>query len=853
MSNSKYDEILSRVEKPSRYLGTETNSIRKDPKGVKLRFALAFPDQYEIGTSHFGIQILYHVLNRRPDIAAERVFAPGVDMENLLRAEQMPLTSLESRRPLSAFDIVGFSLLYELNYTNILTLLDLAGLAFAAEHRTADQPLVVAGGPCACNPEPVAGLFDAVVVGDGERAILEMSDAWLAWKADGDGDKSALLRSWAALEGVYVPSLFRVTYGADGLARSAPAGGVRSPVRRAVVEDLDEVPFPSQPVVPFGRPVHDRLRMEISRGCSRGCRFCQAGMIYRPVRERSCGRILDLVDAALQNTGYEDLSLLSLSTGDYSSLPHLISRLMDRCTPERIAVSLPSFRAGTLTSGMMRRIRQVRKTGFTIAPEAGSQRLREVINKNLTDQEIEKTVSDAFAMGWQVIKLYFMIGLPTETEEDHEAMVDLVLRLRALRKKSGRRGQINVSVTTFIPKPHTPFQWAGQISVGRSKQILDKLRSRMAVSGVRFKWQDPEVSYLEGLWARGDRRLTPLLAAAWQMGCRFDGWSDHFRPDRWRRAIEAVGIDPDFFTTRRRGLEEPLPWDHIDMGISRRYLEDEWEKARLRRHTPDCRWGECNDCGVCDFRRVRPLVGPVRQDEGAEAPAPASEQADGAWLRIDYQKAGRARYFGHLEMVSLFFRAMRRAGVPVAYSKGYHPKPRMVFDQPLPVGIESEREVFDVLLAGQVDPAAMVQGINAALPEGLCVLAARLLPGKTPIPKTDRACYRVDLAGAVFDPQRLESFSAAGERVVSHRSGKGSLKNIDLTAMVLSIELTGPSSARMTLRSEPGRMLRPEAVMDHIFGLGVDEIRRSRIVKQEAAACRAPTASIGGGQAPTAH
>jgi len=314
--------------------------------------------------------------------------------------------------------------------------------------------------------------------------------------------------------------------------------------------------------------------------------------------------------------------------------------------------------------------------------------------------------------------------------------------------------------------------------------------------------------------------------------------------------LDPIGIDPDFFTTRRRGLEEPLPWDHIDMGISRRYLEDEWEKARLRRHTPDCRWGECNDCGVCDFRRVRPLVGPVRQDEGAEAPAPASEQADGAWLRIDYQKAGRARYFGHLEMVSLFFRAMRRAGVPVAYSKGYHPKPRMVFDQPLPVGIESEREVFDALLAGQVDPAAMVQGINAALPEGLCVLAARLLPGKTPIPKTDRACYRVDLAGAVFDPQRLESFSAAGDRVVSHRSGKGSLKNIDLTAMVLSIELTGPSSARMTLRSEPGRMLRPEAVMDHIFGLGADEIRRSRIVKQEAAACRAPTASVGAKRRP---
>ncbi len=833
MSEKKISEILSRVEKPSRYLGTEANSIRKDPARVKLRFALAFPDLYEIGTSHFGIQILYHVLNSRPDIAAERVFTPDIDMERRLQDRRVPLFSLETRRPLSDFDIVGFSLLYELNYTNVLTMLHLAGIPFLAGQRQRGRPLVIAGGPCTCNPEPVAELFDALVVGDGERAVLEMADAYLQWKEGGAGDKTGLLRAWADIAGVYVPSFFRVRYGPDGTSFTEPDENAAAPVERAVVEDLDDAPFPDRPVVPFGKPVHDRLRLEISRGCTRGCRFCQAGMIYRPVRERGCDHVLRLADDSLRFTGYEDLSLLSLSTGDYSRLSALLGRLMERCGPERIAVSLPSFRAGSLTEQMMERIQRVRKTGFTIAPEAGSQRLRDVINKNLTYRDIEKTVKDAFSAGWQVIKLYFMIGLPTEQTEDHDALVDLVYRLRALRKKSRRGGQINVSVTTFIPKAHTPFQWMGQLSMERSGQILAGLRERLKAPGIRFKWQDPRVSFLEGLFARGDRRLTPLLVRAWEKGCRLDGWSDRFRYDLWQEAIEEIGVDTAFFTTRTRDAAEPLPWDHIDMGVCREYLENECKRALEGRHTPDCRWGQCNDCGVCDFDRVKPLVdrqGPC--DTGA--PAAPGEKGDGAWLRVLYEKTGEGRYFGHLEMVSLFSRALRKAGLHMAYSKGFHPKPRLVFAEPLPVGMESEREAFDVLCTEAADGEAVRRKMNALLPAGLRVIEIRQMAAKTAMERCDRAVYRVLLTDGKMKRDRLEAFSGADQRIIVRRSGKGTLKKIDLKDMVIDIDLLSPVSAVMTLRNEPGRTLRPAEVLAHVFGLGEEEIKIARILKRQA-------------------
>ncbi|UCH22157.1 MAG: TIGR03960 family B12-binding radical SAM protein, partial [Deltaproteobacteria bacterium] len=498
MSKYSIQDILPLVEKPSRYLGTETNTIKKDPSTVRLRIALAFPDLYEIGTSHFGLLILYHILNRSKEIAAERVFAPGLDMEAKLRISKLPILSLESQTPLLEFDIVGFSLLYELNYTNILSLLDLSNIPFYASQRDNSYPLIIAGGPCTCNPEPVADFFDAMVIGDGENVILEMSDIWLVWNKSSGGDKDSLLRKWSRLEGVYVPAYFKPRFDTSGYQILEPRLSDYTRVTRTITNNLDQAPFPEAPVVPFGRPVHDRLRLEVSRGCTRGCRFCQAGIIYRPVRERSMEKLIDLTTKSLEATGYEDMSLLSLSTGDYACIVPLLECLMTKCQASQIAISLPSLRAGTLTTELMHLIKRVRKTGFTIAPEAGSQRLRDVINKNVTDKDIRDTVTNAFDLSWRLIKLYFMIGLPTETEDDLHAMVNLVKDLRKLSSSQGFKGKINVSLATFIPKPHTPFQWIAQNSLAESFEKLEWIKKNLNLPGVHLKWQNPQVSILEG-------------------------------------------------------------------------------------------------------------------------------------------------------------------------------------------------------------------------------------------------------------------------------------------------------------------------------------------------------------------
>jgi len=548
MGKKKIQELLLLSEHASRYLGTETNRCIKNPDNVQLHMALAFPDLYEIGTSHFGVQILYHILNKDPRIYAERVFAPDEDFARRLEAGRLPLSTLETQTPLHQLHMVGFSLLYELNYTNVLYMLHLGKIPFLSRDREESHPLLIAGGPCTCNPEPIADVFDAVVVGEAETVIRRLSDTWLGWKGEGDGKKETLLSRWAEIEGVYIPCFFEPVYDLNGFQTLKPKSA-KSPVpgksvRRAVVPKLADAPFPLDPVVPFGKPVHDRLRLEIARGCTRGCRFCQAGFLYRPVRERAPDALLEMAKASLSLTGYDTLSLLSLSTGDYTALGYLMENLMNGCEALRVAVSLPSLRAGTLTPELMHQIQRVRKTGFTIAPEAGSQRLRDRINKNLSEATIVETVQDAFALGWQVIKLYFMVGLPFEEDADLKALVDLVKRLQGLKGGSGprkTRGKLNVSIATFIPKPHTPFQWASQISLEAARKKIEYLKSALNRPGIQFKWQNPEVSFLEGLWARGDRRLGRLLIRAFEKGCRFDGWSDHFQFPRWIEAISETG------------------------------------------------------------------------------------------------------------------------------------------------------------------------------------------------------------------------------------------------------------------------------------------------------------------------
>jgi radical SAM family uncharacterized protein/radical SAM-linked protein len=833
MAIDSLDDILPFVEKPSRYLGSEINIVRKDLGRVKLRFALAFPDLYEIGTSHFGMQILYHVLNTNPDIAAERVFAPGLDMETILRNSGRPLFSLESRESISRFNIIGFSLLYELNYTNILTILDLAQIPFLASERNITHPLIIAGGPCTCNPEPIAEFFDAFVVGDGENVVLEMAGAWLRWEKDARADKESLLKRWSQIEGVYIPSFFKFRIDDRGIQTVTPRYSNYTKVRRAIVPDLDKVPFPEKPIIPFGKPVHDRLRLEVSRGCTRGCRFCQAGMIYRPVRERSPDHLLSLSASSTAATGYEDLSLLSLSTGDYGCIIPLMERLMARFASENVAVSLPSLRADTLTPELMKLIKKVRKTGFTIAPEAGSQRLRDVINKNISEKEIIDTVKDAFNMGWQVIKLYFMIGLPTETDADLEALVILVKKLRKIKGPKGRRGKINVSVATFIPKSHTPFQWAEQISMAESRSKINRLHDQLRLPGIQFKWQNPEVSRLEGLWARGDRRLSRLLIAAYKKGCRFDGWSDKFRYRLWQEALEEEGLDPDYFLAGKHDLDESLPWDHIDSRVSKTFLKTEWEKALDRSFTSDCRQGMCAQCGACDFREIEVKTYPDIQNEPFAVYGTQKHlEAGSKNLSVSYAKLDQARYLGHLEMVNVFLRALKRAEIPVVFSQGFHPKPKISFDDPLPVGIESQQEQFTLSVAGFVRPEAVTRRLNAHLPDGLVINSCRFASQKHghQVPKANT--YLVTLKEGHFDKEKLASFKRASDATISLSNRKGKLKKINLKDMVLNIMFLDSTCLQMTLLSEPGKTVRPALILRHIFSVAEDHIKQAKVVKQ---------------------
>ncbi len=839
MKKQSMKDMLPLIEKPSRYLGNEKNSVKKDIEKISLHIALAFPDLYEIGMSHFGLQILYHILNEQSHIAAERVYAPGSDLAAHMTSSGIPLSSLESGTPLSKFDIIGFSLLYEMNYTNVLMMLDLAGIPFYASDRDESFPVIIAGGPCTVNPEPVAEFFDAMVIGDGESVIVEMTRAWMTWKDGGRDGKNSLLRDWSKIEGVYVPSFFQPVYDGQDFKAITPKYDDCKKVRRTIVADLNQASFPDVPVVPFGRPVHDRLRLEVARGCTRGCRFCQAGMIYRPVRERTVENLMALTEKSIVATGYEDISLLSLSTGDYGCLSPLMQDLFHSYSSENIAVSFPSFRAGTLTPEIMNLIKQVRKTGFTIAPEAGSERLRAVINKNISEQEIFDTVSSAFELGWKLIKFYFMIGLPTETKEDRYAIVDLVKRIRQKLKSEGRKPNINVSIGTFIPKPHVPFQWSPQLSLEESKDIIFDLKRQLKMPGVEFKWQKPEVSLLEGLWARGDRRLSRLLEVAYRKGCCFDGWSDRFDYPLWMSAIQEAEVDINYYTTRARSADEPLPWDHIDTGISKAFFVSEYENALTGKSLADCRFGDCQDCGVCDFDKIMPVYyapekapGALFSGKGTKHPLP-SDPNDDERIEIVYSKTGAAKFFGHLEMVNLFTRAIRRAGIKLKYTQGFHPKPKMSFHNPLPVGMESEEESFYITLREPADCEEIILSVNDQLPEGLFVTDCRnILANKRPEP-SDTAEYRMTVSDEIFEDQKITAFNEASDWMVVRTTKKGRKKQIDLKEIVLNLELLNRQTLKMQLKIVEGTSVKPADVIQSIFQLSDTSIRSAEFIKEK--------------------
>ena len=598
----KLDTLLKRVEKPGRYIGGEVNSIMKDPSRMDVNFCFCFPDIYEIGMSYLGLQILYKVINDKPNVYCQRAFQPQTDMEELMRSEGMELFTLEKKNLLKDMDMVGFTLQYEMSYTTVLNMIDLAGIPMFSRDRGEDMPLILAGGPCAYNPEPLWEFVDCFLIGDGENLLPEFLDLYAEMKSAG-ASKMEFLREAVKLQGVYVPSFYDVKYNEDGTVKEYIKLIEDAPdrVKRTILPEIDSLPFPTEPIIPMVEAVHDRAVVETFRGCTRGCRFCQAGMIYRPVRERTREHIVDLALKELSNTGHEELSLLSLSSSDHTEFEDMALELVD-CTKKRqVSLALPSLRMDKFAFNVLQKIQEYKKSGLTYAPEAGTQRLRDVINKGVTEEDIYTSVRQALELGWTHIKLYFMIGLPTETYEDLDGIVDIAKNIRNLNYeingKKGGRFNLNVSVSNFVPKADTPFQWEAQDTTESFREKHNSLAERLKDKRITFNYHDNETSSFEAVFARGDRKTSKLLYEAWKLGCKLDGWSEHYRPDLWEEAFKNSGIERSFYTTRKRFFDEIFPWDIIDCAVSKDFFRSEAEKAYAETTTRDCRYG-CVNCGI---------------------------------------------------------------------------------------------------------------------------------------------------------------------------------------------------------------------------------------------------------------
>ncbi len=772
------DPHLPFVEKPGRYVGLERNVTRKDLSRAAVTLALAFPDTYEIGMSHTGLKILYEIVNRREDFACERVYAPWVDLEAKLREHGIPLFSTESFAPVADFDVLGFSLQAELNYSNILNMLDLAGLPVWQRDRREADPIVLGGGPCTANPEPIADFFDAFLVGDAEEALPIFLDAYREARA-ASLSRRDLLAALARVDGIYVPSFYDVTYREDGRIAAIERNDLRAPerARRTWVPVLKPEYYPDKPMVPSVEIVQDRLGLEVMRGCTQGCRFCQAGYWYRPVRELDPADVADMTKKFIAESGWSEVGLLSLSTADYSQIEPLVKCLAPALSDQRVSISLPSLRAEAFSVGLADAVSEVRKSGFTFAPETGSDRLRRVINKTFTNADMIAAADVAFARGWDLIKVYTMIGLPTETDADLDELVTLVEGILARGRKHGRKN-VNVSVGSFVPKSWTPFQWAPFDGVDVLERKLAYLKDRFRrVRGAKMKWHEPREAEIECVLSRGDRRAGRILHTAWKSGVRFDGWTEHFRYDLWMKAFEAEGIPKESYL-RAYDLDEVLPWDVLDVSIKKRWLQIELIKAKKEMRTEDCKWGHCYACGVpgngedtvlakgmsalpAFDAAAAPASDPAayrdvakgaayRQKAMPDLPAASRRGAQGGQVfrhRVAFSKTGDARLLSHRNTMDVLERAIRAAGLPARYTEGFNPHMKLSMGPALALGLESRHEVFDV--DGRAPfPADAAARINAKLPEGIEVLEVRALaPGEPSLAKAVKgARYVVRLA-----------------------------------------------------------------------------------------------------------